>query len=205
MILIEENFNGVLTEATADGKKTYLKGVFAEAEVKNQNGRVYDLKEMTREAEKAQSMADQGNHMLGECDHPHTLEIKLQNVSHKIVECYMQGNQMIAKAEVLEKTPSGAILKALIDSGIKPGVSTRASGAVMESTGRVAGFKLVTVDAVATPSCRNAVPMTLREHIEMYGRGHIVTDLSEAVVNDPAAQKYFLEEMRKFVSSVLKK
>lgn len=204
MILIEENFNDILTESAGDGKKTYLKGVFAEAQIKNRNGRTYNIEEMTREAERINSLAKQGNFVLGELDHPHSLEVKLENVSHKIVECYMQGNQMIGKAEVLDKHPKGAILKALIDSGIRPGVSTRASGRVMESTGEVTGFNLVTVDTVATPSCRTAYPQTIREHLEMYGtKGKEIEYLAEAVTSDEAAQKYFLEEMRKFISSML--
>lgn len=205
MILIEENFNNIITEASQDGKKTYLSGVFAEAGVKNRNGRSYKLSEMAREAERINSLAQQGNYVLGELDHPHSLEVKLENVSHKIVECYMKGNQMIAKAEVLDKHPKGAILKALIDSGIRPGVSTRGSGSVMESTGEVSGFNLVTIDAVATPSCRTAYPQTIQEHLEMYKNGGEIEMLAEAVINDEAAQKYFMKEIQKFIHSVMSK
>lgn len=109
---------------------------------------------------------------------------------------------MIGKAEILDKHPKGAILRALIDSDIRVGVSTRGSGSVMESTGEVSNFRMVTVDAVATPSCRSAYPETIQEQLEMYARGEIVTDLSEAVVTDPAAQQYFLTEMKKFIEHI---
>jgi hypothetical protein len=206
MILIEENFHDVTTdivvESATNTKKMYLSGVFAEAGVKNRNGRTYRLNELTKEVERINSLAAQGQFVLGELDHPNSLEVKLENVSHKIVSARMEGNRMIGKAEILDKHPKGAILKALIDSDIRVGVSTRGSGSVMESTGEVSNFHLVTVDAVATPSCRSAYPETIQEQLEMYARGEIINDLSESVIHDSAAQKYLLAEMQKFIAHI---
>ena len=207
MILIEENFQNVqpLVETKGDGKKrTYLKGNFAEAEETNQNGRNYDLKELTEQVAKINDQAKLGRFVLGELDHPSTLEIKLENVSHKIVEMWMEGNKACGKAQIIESHPKGQILKALVEEGITVGVSTRGSGSVNESTGRVSNFKLVTVDAVATPSARSAYPETIQEQIEYYKRGHIVDDLAEAVIHDQKAQEYFMIEMRKFINTVLR-
>lgn len=202
MILIEENFNGIITEAATDGKKSYLKGVFAEAVTKNRNGRSYDLNEMAREVARINEAAQLGNFVLGELDHPNTLEIRLENVSHKIVELRMQGSQVIGKAEIIDKHPKGQILKALVDSGVRVGVSTRGSGQVNESTGGVKNFNFVTVDAVATPSCRNAYPETIQEQLEYYRRGGEIQNLAEAVIHDKAAQAYFQKEMLKFINSL---
>jgi hypothetical protein len=205
MILIEEKFNDVapLEEASPDGKKKiFLKGVFAEAEQPNQNGRTYALAEMTSEVKRINDQAQVGRFVLGELDHPSSLDIKLENVSHKIVEMWMEGNNAYGKAEIIAGHPKGQILKSLIDSGINVGVSTRGSGQVNESTGRVANFKMITVDAVATPSARSAYPETIQEQIDYYARGNIVTDLAEANIHDPKAQKYFQEEMRKFINAI---
>lgn len=206
MILIEERFNGVnhIVESAENGqKKLYLKGVFAESEARNQNGRVYDLKEMTAEVNRINEQAKLGRFVLGELDHPSHLEIKLENVSHKITEMWMEGTQAFGKAEVIEAHPKGQILKALIESGINVGVSTRGSGQVNESNGRVENFRMLTVDAVATPSAHNAYPVSLREQMEHYKRNGVITDLSEAVIHDPIAQKYFQLEMQKFINNVL--
>jgi len=202
MILIEERFEGIITESAREGKKLYLKGVFAEANTKNQNGRTYKLDEMKSQVAKIMEAASSGNYVLGELDHPSTLEIKLENVSHKITEMWMEGNKAYGKAEIIEAHPKGQILKALIESDIKVGVSTRGSGQINESTGEVSNFNLRTVDAVATPSCRSAYPETIREQLEMYKYGGVVEDLAEAVIHDQLAQKYFQKEMKKFIDSL---
>lgn len=205
MILIEENFEGVLTESASDGKKTYLSGIFMESGNKNRNGRIYDSSEMQREVDKINEAAKRGHYVLGELDHPNSLEIKLENVSHKIVEMTMKGNLVYGKAEIIDKHPKGQILKALVDSGVRVGVSSRGSGQVNESTGIVSNFGLVTVDAVATPSCRSAYPQTIQEQLEYYRKGGYVTELAEAVIHDQAAQKYFQAEMKKFIETLYNK
>lgn len=205
MILIEENFEGILTESASDGKKTYLSGIFMESGNKNRNGRIYDSAEMQREVDKINEAAKRGHFVLGELDHPNSLEIKLENVSHKIVEMTMKGNIVYGKAEIIDKHPKGQILKALADSGIQVGVSSRGSGQVNESTGVVRNFGLVTVDAVATPSCRSAYPQTIQEQLEYYRNGGQISDLAEAVIHDQAAQKYFQREMKKFIETLYNK
>jgi len=207
MILLEENFADVSSAVSEDKKKTYLIGTFMEAESKNRNGRIYDLAEMTQEANRINDLAKANRHVLGQLDHPtpQTLDISLKEVSHRIVEMRMDGNRAIGKAEILESHPNGQILKGLIMDGVNVGVSTRGSGQLNESTGKVSKFSLKTIDAVATPSCQSAYPETIQEQLEMYKRGHIVNDLSEAVINDPFAQKYFQIELRKFVENVLRK
>lgn len=202
MILTEQNLEGIITESAQDGKKLYLKGVFMEAEKKNRNGRTYLLEEMQKEVDRHNAMFAEGNHMLGELDHPSgRLDVSLKNVSHKITELKMQGNQVIGTAEILEKTQAGSILKGLVDSGVRVGVSSRGKGQLNESGG-VSNFHLVTIDAVAMPSAQNAYPESIMESLEAYKRGEIVNDLAEAVIYDAAAQKYFLEEMCKFIKAM---
>jgi len=207
MILLEENFEGVRSVVSDDNKKTYLVGTFMEAESKNRNGRIYDLAEMTQEVTRINDLAKSNRHVLGQLDHPNpqTLDISLKEVSHRIVEMKMDGNKAIGKAEILEAHPNGQILKGLVLSGVNVGVSSRGTGQLNESTGRVSKFGLKTVDAVATPSCQSAYPETIQEKLEMYNRGHVVQDLSEAVIHDPLAQKYFQIELKKFVENVLSK
>jgi hypothetical protein len=204
MILMEENFDTeVVKESDSGGKpRMYLQGVMAEAEEKNRNGRIYDLKEMQAACDLINTSAAGKRHILGECDHPNTLEIKLENVSHRLMEARMEGNRLICKAEILSETPKGAILASLVNSGVQVGVSTRGAGQVNESSGKVTNFRFITVDAVATPSCRSAYPETIQEQVEMYSRGEIITDLAEAQAHDPLAQAYFQIEMRKFIDSL---
>lgn len=211
MILLEDEFEGVtpITESidNSEKKKTYICGVFCQAEKKNKNGRVYDLQEMSNEVKRFNDMAKAGNPVLGQLDHPtpQTLDISLKEVAIKIVEMYMDNTRGKGKAEILESTPNGNILKGLIDSGVKVGVSTRGSGQLDENTGRVKNFKMITVDAVCSPSNPESMVYSIQEQIEMYKRGEIVTDLAEAVIHDPIAQKYLQSELKKFISSLVNK
>lgn len=206
MIILEENFaTQVLVEAVGNEKKTYIKGVFAESEKRNRNGRIYDFKEMQLACTKLNEAASQGRHVLGELDHRSELEVKLESVSHRIMSAEMNGNDLICKAEILEKHPKGAIAKALIDSGVQLGVSTRGSGQVNESTGRVSNFNLVTVDLVANPSAINAYPETIMEQIEMHKRGQFLMNVAEARQYDMAAEKYFQQEVERFIKAMLVK
>lgn len=201
MILTEDHFDGIITEATEEGKKLYLKGVFMEAVERNKNGRSYQFNEIQQAVTKVNEQAAAGRFILGELDHPSTLEVKLENVSHKLVSMQMHGNQAMGKAEILTLHPKGKILEALVKSGINVGVSSRGSGEVNPSTGIVEGYDMVTVDAVATPSA-NAYPQSITEALDMYQRGFEVKNLSEAVLHDAKAQDYLNKEINKFLAEM---
>lgn len=208
MILIEQNFEGVhaLVESSDSGKKkTYLAGTFMESEQRNRNGRIYDRGELEKAVSKINDAAKLNRHILSHLDHPNHLDIKLDEVSMKLVEARMDGNNVWCKGEVLESVPKGQILKSLLEAGIQVGVSSRGSGQVDEGSGRVKNYNFITVDVVSQPSAIGAYPETIQEQIEYYKRGNVVTDLSEAVIHDPMAQKYFQLEMKKFINEVLLK
>lgn len=202
MILIEEQFDGIEVAASEDGKKTYLKGVFMEAETKNQNGRIYDRQELEGVVHLINDKARLGRHILGELDHPSVLDVRLENVSHRLMEAHMDGNQIIAKAQVLESHPKGAILKALLNEGVRVGVSSRGAGKLDASTNRVSKYRFVCCDAVANPSARSAYPETIMEQLEMADNGDEIHKLSHEVSRDPLAQRYFEIEMRRFISNL---
>lgn len=206
MILVEDTFYGIseiVEESENKVKKRYLKGVFMEAELKNRNGRIYDRDELAREVEKVNNMAAQGRYMLGENGHPPgRLEVDIERASHKIVEMEMVGNQAIGKSEILVETPSGKILEGLIKSGINIGVSSRGTGTLNESTGKVKNFNLYTIDTVLQPSAINAYPMSVLESFNMYRNGSRLEDAALSVINDKAAQRYFETELKRFIESL---
>jgi hypothetical protein len=208
MILIENNFDGVeaLVESVEGGKKkTYLTGTFMESERKNRNGRIYETSDLEKAVHKINDASKVNRHILGHMDHPSHLEIKLDEVAIKLVEARMDGKNVWAKAEVLEAVPKGQILKGLLESGVQVGVSSRGTGQVNESTGRVSNFNFVTIDVVSQPSAIGAFPQTIQEQLEMYKRGEVVNDLAEAVIHDKHAQWYFQQEMKKFIDHIRSK
>lgn len=187
----------IITEATKSGE-VYLQGVFMQAEIKNRNGRIYRLDEMVSAVNEMRSQITEFGGVFGELDHPDTITINMDRISHAIKDIYMDGNNAIGKAQLLN-TPMGLIAKELSRSGVRYGVSSRGAGVVSE--GHVSGFSLVTIDLVVTPSAQGAMPSSITEAIEDYK----LLTLAESVRHDAAAQKYFKAEIEKFVKNIIYK
>jgi|TARA_R110001583_G_scaffold4266_3_gene24958 hypothetical protein len=130
-----------------------VEGILATAEVKNGNGRYYSKDLWEREMEAYKALIDE-NRAMGELDHPEDSVVNLRNVSHNITDYWWDGNNVMGKIEILP-TPSGNILKALIESGITVGVSSRGMGS-LKPMGEVQevqdDFQLLCWDFVSTPS-----------------------------------------------------
>lgn len=191
----------LIEEASQDGKDTYLSGVFMQAEIKNRNGRVYPLAEISSAVDAAKLRIQESAGIMGELDHPQTLTVNLDRVSHVITEMRMDGNNAYGKAKLLS-TPMGNIASELVKSGVRLGVSSRGAGTVTESGG-VSGFQFVTVDIVAQPSAPGAVPDTIYESLMNNVHGRESVSLAEAAKHDPVAQAYLKKEIMKFLSENL--
>lgn len=107
----------------------------------------------------------------------------------------MDGNRAIGRAKILN-TPMGMLTKQLAEGGVKLGVSSRGAGTV--TNGKVSDFSFLTVDIVHNPSGPGCYPDVIREAQE-HNR---IMSLAEAVVHDAAAQKYFRDEVMKFLSKI---
>ena len=130
-----------------------VEGILATAEVKNGNGRYYSKDLWEREIDKYMPLVKE-HRAMGELDHPESSVINLKNVSHNISDMWWDGDNVMGKIEILP-TPSGNILKALIDNGITVGVSSRGMGS-LKQMGEVMevqdDFELLCWDFVSTPS-----------------------------------------------------
>ena len=155
---------GVCQDLLTEAEKRFVKeggmmltGKLQEAEVQNGNGRVYPRPVLEREVKRYAKVVED-RRALGELDHPDSSIINLANVSHMITEVWMDGASVMGKAKVLE-TPSGQILRALIESGVKIGISSRGMGSVREQMGKTIvedDFQLICFDIVSEPSTPNA-------------------------------------------------
>jgi len=137
----------------SDRGNPMVEGILATAEVKNGNGRYYSKELWQREIDKYMQSVKE-NRALGELDHPESSVINLKNVSHNIKDMWWDGDQVMGKIEILP-TPSGNILKALIENGITCGVSSRGMGSLEEKNGVLEvqdDFELLCWDFVSTPS-----------------------------------------------------
>lgn len=187
-----------LQESRDAERNLYLNGRLMAAEEKNLNQRIYPHAEISKAVNIINEKAKQGEYVAGELNHPDNLSIDLKNVSHIITEAYMDGNAAVGKCKILN-TPSGLIVKSLIEGGMKLGVSSRGTGNVTNE-GIVEDFSFVTVDIVAQPSGPGCYPDVVRESVE----SQKIMTLAEAVQHDPKAQKYFKAEIMKFIESITK-
>ena len=155
-----------LTEGKmSDRGNPIVGGILATAEVKNGNGRYYKKSLWQREIDKYMDSVKE-RRALGELDHPESSVINLKNASHNIVDIYWDGNTVMGKIEILP-TPSGNILKALLESNIRLGVSSRGMGSLQENADGLLevqdDFDLLCWDFVSTPSNPGSYMTTLNE------------------------------------------
>ena len=164
---------GVCQDLLTEDEKRYvaaggmiLSGIMQMTETKNGNGREYQHETMVREVRNYQKLIKE-NRALGELDHPDDSVINLKNCSHMVTAMWMEGKNVMGKIKVLE-TPSGKILKELVNGGVTVGVSSRGMGSVREEAGRTVvedDFQLICFDMVSEPSTPGAfVAPKLQEH-----------------------------------------
>ena len=155
---------GMVVESVSEGDKKhlYMKGIFIQGGVKNANERVYPVSEIETAVGTLNEQITSGYSVLGEVDHPDDLKINLDRVSHMITSMWMDGANGFGKLKILP-TPMGDLVKTMLESGVKLGVSSRGSGNVNDYDGKVSDFEIVTVDIVAQPSAPNAYPKAIYE------------------------------------------
>jgi hypothetical protein len=154
-----EEFEIVKEETNNRSKPSYyVTGPYMMCEEVNKNKRIYDREEMRREVQRYTNEMIHAKRSLGELNHGHTPDINLERVCHLVTELRNEGNIYIGKSKILS-TPCGMIVQALIDDGVRIGMSTKALGKLNEQyngANRVSDFRLVGVDCVADPSCPRA-------------------------------------------------
>ena len=187
-------------ESASGGKDLYMKGIFIQGAQQNHNGRVYPINEISRAVESIKSRLEQGYSVLGEADHPDDLQVNIDRVSHMITDMWMEGENGFGKLKLIP-TPMGNIIKTLLESGVKLGVSSRGSGNVTES-GKVSDFEIVTVDVVAQPSAPDAYPTAIYERVMGSRRRAALMDVAYAATYDRSAQKHLENEVRRFIQNL---
>lgn len=162
-------------EGMSKVKNFYIKGPFLQAEVVNGNKRVYPKAIIEKEVAAHLTTKISQNRALGELGHPPTSEINLDRVSHLIKELRMEGNTAIGKAQILD-TPCGKIAKALMESGVKLGVSSRGVGSLKNGVVQN-DYRLICVDIVSDPSGPNCFVDSVMEGKEwVMGADGVLTE-----------------------------
>jgi hypothetical protein len=148
-VLITETSNKIVTESI--GKDLYVSGIFSSAGVKNKNGRVYEKSILDREMNRVMSQVNEKS-LYGQLNHPEKPEIDLEKVAILVEDLYWKGDDIIGKAKVLNNTYCGGILKGIIESGGRVGISSRGLGTVNEDGKVNEDYNLICWDIVSDAS-----------------------------------------------------
>lgn len=185
----------IVVENANEGKDLYMKGICIQGGVRNANQRVYPVNEIGRAVKTLNDQITGGYSVLGEVDHPEGLTVNLDRVSHMISEMWMNDSNGYGKMKILP-TPMGQLVKTMLESGVKLGVSSRGSGNVSEDgRNEVSDFEIITVDIVAQPSAPGAYPTPIYEHLMNARGGYKAYELAQATREDSKAQKYLKESL----------
>jgi len=185
-----------------EGKDLYMKGICIQGGIKNANERTYPVQEIARATKTLNDQITSGYSVLGEVDHPDDLKINLDRVSHMITEMWMDGPNGYGKMKILP-TPMGQLVKTMLESGVKLGVSSRGSGNMSEyGNGEVSDFEIITVDVVAQPSAPGAYPTPIYEHLMNTKGGNMAKGLAAEVRNDAKAQKFLKEALTNIIKDL---
>ena len=167
-------------------KEQYIKGIFMQSDIQNQNGRVYPFSILQKEVKNYNNKFVKESRALGELGHPSGPTINLDRVSHIITELYEDGKNFIGKAKIMN-TPNGKIVKNLIESGVRLGVSSRGLGSVKANKSGVnevqKDFVLSTVDIVSDPSAPEAFVNGIMEGREFSITGELEYDIRNEIRN----------------------
>jgi hypothetical protein len=184
-----------------DGKSLYLKGIAIQGGIRNANQRIYPVDEIERAVKTLNDQIQNGYSVLGEVDHPDDLKVNLDRVSHMITQMWMEGPNGYGKMKILP-TPMGNLIRTMLESGVKLGVSSRGSGNVNDGNGHVSDFEIITVDIVAQPSAPGAYPTPVYEHIMNTRGGNRAFRVAQEVKEDPKAQKYLQESLLNIIKGL---
>ena len=184
MKLITEHTNEVEYIVEGKNKEQYIKGIFMQSDIKNQNGRVYPFSVLKKQVRSFNEKFVKQDRALGELGHPMGPTVNLDRVSHMITELYEDGKNFVGKAKIID-TPNGKIVKNLLESGVRLGVSSRGLGSVKtnkEGVNEVQDdFVLSTVDIVSDPSAPDAFVNGIMEGKEFSLTGEVEYNIQQEI------------------------
>ena len=204
----------VITEEKSGKKKYVIEGVFAQAEQKNRNGRIYPKAIMEKAVNAYSDKQVSKGRAVGELNHPEGPTVNLDKVSHKINKLDFQGDDIVGEATILD-TPMGQIVKGLLDGNVQFGVSTRGMGSLSQRNDTMvvnSDYILNAVDIVQDPSAPGAFVNGIMEGVEwVWNNGIIEAQTIEKMETEikkaPRADLYETQvrEFKNFLSLIKSK
>lgn len=171
-----------------DGSRV-LEGLFQRANTRNKNGRIYPLHILERETNKLANMIKENGGILGELDHPETVNINMQKTCLRLDRLVMSKSGITeGRMTLIPSLPLGPAAIGCCDAlGGKVGTSSRGAGSLFtKGSDTMVGedYSMKTYDLVHDPSTPGARPSVVSEQL--------IREFCEFAKARPATQKLAL-------------
>lgn len=192
----------------ADGSETNalrIESLLQRGNALNENTRYYDMDTVLTPAVEQIKEDIVTRSVMGEFDHPDSLRVNLDRVSHLMTNIWCDGKEVFGTAEILHKTPHGAALRGLLESDVRVGISSRGAGQLEEQNINGTkvilvneGFRFITWDVVAKPSVSDAI-IQIAESLDLKLKP-IISQSSKLVnkIGKSAYEKILVREINSF-------
>lgn len=154
-IVTQDRYTILNERKSGDNASMTILAPWTEANVKNQNERIYPLALLQRETARVQELIEKGA-FLGTGDHPRKGLATVADTSHLVKKLWLDsGGKGWAELKIFPTTKGKNIME-IIRGGGQLGISTRGFGKINDKGVVQDDYKLMGIDIVCAPSFKNA-------------------------------------------------